>query len=283
MIKLALPSFTVEEAFDKCTQGAQGASLRNEFEKLKPFIVELAGHYKELADAGELHLLKDRLNDQQTEVNAQNLIDSYKNRMRPKGSSGRAIYEQILNQAPFQRCPYCEQNRVKSLDHFLPKAHYPSLSITPNNLVPSCTDCNYAKLDNKPIFAEQVVLHPYFDTLPDGEWLYAQVTANKGVAISFYCSPPSCWDDTLKKRLINHFNVFELQEVYGSYGAQLLVETLNRLSPQYSQNGGEAVKASLEEDIAYAEIINFNSWQSATLRAILNCAQFTLLFSETAI
>src|ERR1035438_3503170 len=40
-------------------------------------------------------------------------------------------------------CPYCDNNtRNLELDHFLPQDEFPLLSCHPDNLIPSCHDCN---------------------------------------------------------------------------------------------------------------------------------------------
>ena len=60
-------------------------------------------------------------------------------------------------------CPYCDLHEIEfdltSVDHFLPKSVYPTLSIFPPNLIVACTACNdrIKRANMKfPIF------HPYF-------------------------------------------------------------------------------------------------------------------------
>ena len=51
-------------------------------------------------------------------------------------------------------CPYCDGSlsgtRAK-LDHILPKESFPFLSVTPDNLVPACTDCNSIQIKGRKI------------------------------------------------------------------------------------------------------------------------------------
>jgi len=68
-------------------------------------------------------------------------------------------------------CPYCDgpltAGRAK-LDHFLPKENFPFLSVTPDNLVPACTDCNSIQIKGRkvplsqpPANAAADWFHPY--------------------------------------------------------------------------------------------------------------------------
>ena len=40
----------------------------------------------------------------------------------------------------------CHTSEVDTLDHYLPKSKYPSLSINPLNLIPICNKCNKTKV-----------------------------------------------------------------------------------------------------------------------------------------
>jgi hypothetical protein len=60
-------------------------------------------------------------------------------------------------------CPMCGSLKTTSLDHVLPKEHYPEFSIFSKNLVPAC-DCNTKrKTDTRNLATGARVLHPYFD------------------------------------------------------------------------------------------------------------------------
>jgi hypothetical protein len=75
-------------------------------------------------------------------------------------------------------CPYCGFGEPKDLDHYLPRSRYGELAIYPPNLIPSCNPCNNAKrtvvpeLDNA---AAPGFIHPYFQVLPDRDFLKADV------------------------------------------------------------------------------------------------------------
>ena len=58
---------------------------------------------------------------------------------------GRTYYDAIMAQAERGICPICGVRLASTLDHYLPKAKVPTLSVTPSNLIPACRDCNMDK------------------------------------------------------------------------------------------------------------------------------------------
>jgi hypothetical protein len=76
-------------------------------------------------------------------------------------------------------CPYCDGTLTPPLakvDHFYPKSEYPFLALTPENLVPACTDCNSIQVKGAQVPLELGALneavdwfHPYQRTA-DGQF-----------------------------------------------------------------------------------------------------------------
>ena len=73
-----------------------------------------------------------------------------------KNSPVRYIYDEIKLAPRNSICPLCAQRVVSTLDHYLPKSRHPAFAVTPLNLIPSCTDCNKAKLDLQPANASEL-------------------------------------------------------------------------------------------------------------------------------
>jgi hypothetical protein len=86
-------------------------------------------------------------------------------------------------------CPYCGFGEPRELDHYLPRSVYGELAIYPNNLVPSCGPCNNAKRTVVPGHGPAHgpgLIHAYFQTLPDQDFLKADVIfANGALEVSF--------------------------------------------------------------------------------------------------
>jgi hypothetical protein len=116
-------------------------------------------------------------------------------------------------------CPMCGQRTVGTLDHYLAQSLHPALVVTPANLLPSCGDCNKAKLDAQPRAVIEQTLHPYFDDADDGVWLYANVEEGTPTALLFYPDPPTVWPETKQARVRLHFRTFGLGALYASHSA----------------------------------------------------------------
>ena len=64
----------------------------------------------------------------------------------------------------YAHCPMCGAAHGKTLEHYLPREHYPEFAVFALNLVPSCITCNQHRSStaNAPNVALPM-LHPFFD------------------------------------------------------------------------------------------------------------------------
>lgn len=95
--------------------------------------------------------------------------------------------------ASAESCPYCGFGEVRDLDHYLPKADYSELAIYPKNLIPSCSACNNAKRRIVPGAGAAHgpgLIHPYFETLADVDFLVADVIfAGSALEVTYRVDP----------------------------------------------------------------------------------------------
>ncbi|WP_213803130.1 hypothetical protein [Granulicella sp. dw_53] len=71
-----------------------------------------------------------------------------------------------LRARTLQLCPACgEEGTPNTLDHYLPKEHYPEFSILPQNLLPMCDACQLNK-GSKTVDGSnrKLFIHGYYDT-----------------------------------------------------------------------------------------------------------------------
>lgn len=118
-------------------------------------------------------------------------------------------------------CPYCSFGEVTTLDHFLPKTVFPYLSITPANLVPSCSYCNTKKhiryADPK---TSRTLFHPFFEELDTQNASWLEVDINNAPSfllsdiLSFRVISLPTWGSTDKERADYYFEFFKLQKRY---------------------------------------------------------------------
>lgn len=130
------------------------------------------------------------IEDSSIEFDAKVSIAHYTSRMAKKLAPGRIYYDKLMSLPDHGRCPLCSQRVVSTLDHHLPKAHFPSLAVSPFNLIPACQDCNKTKSEDIPICSEEETLHPYYDDVEAFVWVKAKIRESIPVAIEFYVEPP---------------------------------------------------------------------------------------------
>ncbi|MDQ0919157.1 HNH endonuclease [Paenibacillus sp. V4I5] len=110
-------------------------------------------------------------------------------------------------------CPYCDLTKTRkdlvSVDHFLPKAHFPVLSIYPENLIVACKGCN------ETIKGENIkipIAHPYYEEISnyitfiidetDFMKYKVEIKINEGIP------------KLLKNKITNFIELFKLKERY---------------------------------------------------------------------
>lgn len=196
------------------------------------------------------------------------IIKVYTNKFVAEKSPGRKYYNTIREQAKLNICPICGIRPVKNLDHYLPKAKYPTLSVTPNNLIPSCRDCNMDKRDSASCDSQNIPVHLYFDDIPNEPWLH--VTVGDNLEILYYISCPKTVDEGVRKRLEKHLEFYDLHELYSSHASSQIADSINMWKKVMFQSGEQALKLSLEDECESAEKNDLNSWKSALYRGLIN-------------
>lgn len=188
-----------------------------------------------------------------------------------KSSAGRVHYDKLLKAAKHDLCPLCAHRDVTTLDHYLPKAKYPRLSVVPINLIPACKDCNTGKLSSYPQTAEEETLHPYYDDIESDQWLIATISQSRPLTINFHVIHAIGWSDLLFERVKNHFLFFNLKRLYSTQAARELTSRKFQLMNTYDSGAGQAGLQKLLEDEAISRArSNLNSWQSAMYRCLAN-------------
>lgn len=193
------PQFDAGDTYNTCINRVKNRELRDRLRSVRRTIVADAAEYEARANSQTLNLIA-VTNSVAGVVTADEMVRVYDQRMAGKKGPGRAIYDAIKLLPKGDRCPFCDQRNISTLDHILPKTLYPSLAVTPLNLAGACMECNKAKLDIAPTTQEEVVLHPYFDDLMDDQWLVAEVVQQNPCAIVFDVFRPRAWDDLTETR-----------------------------------------------------------------------------------
>lgn len=273
MRKLPEPSLNVVAVYTTCISKVKDPNLKSKLTLCASFINNANDIYERAAKGQNLNTINahDSINGT---VTKSEMIKVYTGRMVPKKAPGRTFYDKLLTSAPHGRCPLCGHRIVTTLDHILPKSHYPVYSVAPINLVPACKDCNISKEDVIPSSKEDVIIHPYFDDIESDLWLKAKVIESQPVVISFYVEKPTNWDNTKHLRVKNHFSVLGLSILYTSQSAEELINIRYSLETLYAKGGKVAVKNYLIDAANSRTAAYLNSWQSAMYTALCNSEWF---------
>ncbi|PSW06727.1 HNH endonuclease [Photobacterium lipolyticum] len=272
---IAIPDVTESYVLDKCISGIGIKEFRDRINEVSTHIISDGLRYKQKAESNELHtLIPVNIGDDELavgRVTKKELTSLYTNYLVGKTKPGREIYDALMIRAPLCRCPFCGLNHVSTLDHFLPKTKYPSLSVIPTNLVPSCKDCNTGKSSTVALTGSSQPLHPYFDREPfhTEQWLFARIIDSQPITVAYEILSPSGWSPENKSRVEAHFNEFKLYLRYSIEAASELASQEYIFNKYIESREYDSLLSDLEERYFSHERLNINSWQTALYKALL--------------
>ncbi|MBL3571570.1 HNH endonuclease [Rhodovulum visakhapatnamense] len=172
-------------------------------------------------------------------------------------------------------CPYCGFGEPTDLDHYLPRVVYGELSIYPNNLVPSCGKCNNAKRAIVPgVGPGPGLIHPYFQELPDADFLSASITFHDGsIDVSFFIDHETI-TAVLAEKLQFQLERLRLNERYPAQINKFLNE--QRESILMLREISEDLVASWlrRNAVSLADNFHRNDWRVALMRALSEVPDF---------
>jgi hypothetical protein len=249
-----------------CSSRIKDAGLRGRMDGIRPEIARAGDAFEAAMKRGDPASVA--TSDNVGEVTGAEMSALYVQRMAKIGAPGRQIYDELVGAAPASRCPLCAQRRVSTLDHYLPKAAYPSLAVAPDNLIPACADCNKSKSGRSPSNRAIATLHPYYDAVEDEVWLEAAVIGEAPAALRFYVGDVGAWDKHLLARVRCHFEVFGLGPLYAVEAADEMASIRDSLRRLDDAGGAASVRAWLEDRRQSCRANALNSWRTATYTAL---------------
>lgn len=266
MWSLQRPAHSARSTFTTCISRVRNPGLSARLTAATPTIVAASEQFDRAARRNRLHEIAAH-GTVDPDITVGEMEKVYTQRMAKTGAPGREIYDEIFASSPSGRCPLCMQRSVSTLDHHLPKAHFPSLAVAPLNLIPTCSDCNKAKLDARPTTAEEVPLHPYFDELGDEIWLNAIVIERQPAALRFLVTRAAGWSETLSARVDNHFRSLGLAALFASQAAEELLNIRHQLCMLRDSSPEDGVREELERRAISCAAARPNGWRTAAYRA----------------
>lgn len=253
-----MPSQAAPDVLATCIDGVADPALRLRMQAITAQLVADAANYDQLARVQSLHQVVRAPNV--GAVTRLELEALYSKQMSATNGAARVTYNALRNAAPNGKCPLCGIGTVTVLDHHLPKARYPNLSVCPLNLVPACDFCNNAKRARFPTCAEEQTLHPYYDDYTQQQWIFAQLDVAGPPVLVFHVNAPADWPELTRLRAKRHFDVVKLGVNYTSNANDDLIPLRDHLTMIAATKGEVGVQAYLaEEQARYAA--RLNCWQ----------------------
>jgi len=274
MRAITAPSEDPRVVYQTCVNSISDENLRNRLNALTDDIGTIAIYYEQKATAELLYTLQ--INNCENDdialgqATKNELKSVYTSHMVPSGKPARTTYDLLISRAPLGRCPFCGIGHASTLDHYLPKAKYPQLSVVPLNLIPSCKDCNTGKSAAVAITVGDQCLHPYFDhqNFINEQWVFAEVIHKSPATIRFYVQAPDYWSETHKERVRAHFSDFKLAARF-SVEASSEVACLRDIFLLYGDVlGVEGVRMHLAIQYQAYSKQHKNSWQTAMFQVL---------------
>ena len=253
-----------EEIFEKCISGYRDKSKVAVLSQCKCMVSCDSALYDKVVPA---KLEKFKQSSLPSNLDPKEVSKVYTEKFANEDGPGRQYYNAIKEQAERNICPICGIRMVKTLDHYLPKSKFPTLSVTPSNLIPSCRDCNMDKRDNVAYDSQNTPVHIYFDDVPNEPWL--QVTVGDNLEILYYISCPDTWDVGLRSRVEKHLDFYNLHELYSSHANGEVANSIHMWKKTIIQSNLEVLKLSLIDECESAELNDMNSWKSALYRGLV--------------
>lgn len=269
------PQLDPGDTFDTCISKIKNKALKARLEGVRQTIVDDSAEFESRAAAAELHLIAQSV-DVSGQVSKDEMVALYDGRFAGKKGPGRTIYSALQLLPKDGRCPYCDHRDVSTLDHVLPKTLFPSLAVTPSNLVGSCKDCNKTKLTAAPTSASDAALHPYFDDISSATWLRAHAVEQPICAVLFRVEAQVQWSQALNDRLQNQFGLLGLARLYSQQAAREMSGIRRNLIRVYEAgaDGATAVRRELKHQWESRYEDSPNSWQTALYDALHQSAWF---------
>ena len=191
-----------------------------------------------------------------------------------KGRILQPLREMLFNGV--ELCPICGIDAVTELDHHLPQSKFKPLAIHSRNLVPMCHPCNRAKLAG---FDEdgEGFLHPYYDLLPDLDFLVATIDLNgAALVVSFAIDLAAALPPGFAGRLTDQMTTLELDDRYQQEVNTYVASHAAALHLAHRADGQAGVRRILRLQERYeTRKFHRNHWRPALLRALTEHSGFT--------
>jgi len=186
MIAVTLPHLTVtsEAFYDAVVPQTIPLFKRQRLQGASEAVAQCIAEYRKLASEHRLSEFSIKTTDFGS-AQPEDFKSLYGSFLQSTTGVGRQHYDSLMVAHAQRVCPYCGTRKAKTIDHYLPHCDYPQLSITFENLVASCFECNTVKRTSAEMKCDEMLFHPYYETFPKNQWLVAEAVQDPPITVSF--------------------------------------------------------------------------------------------------
>jgi hypothetical protein len=268
MISIPKPTIKAKEVFIECISTVDNSQLKQDYTDCQDIIENAEEEFDEKFPLYEIHQIPQNLTILGG-IGKEEMKKVYTYRMVKIGMPGNKYYNILKSLAPHGKCPLCSVRGVDTLDHYLPKSKYPIFAVTPVNLVPACTPCNIGKRISFPTNEAEQTFHPYYDNVQSESWIKAKVIQTNPISFDYFVDCPNTWVQIQKNRAKNHFDAFNLNELFSSHANEELRGVKLHLQKLFNLHPGLLVEHLTDSYSSRLEL-GINSWQSIMYFSLLN-------------
>lgn len=275
-IKKPLSDKNVEMIFNTCVDAYEIEDKRNELREMSEKVISTTEEYNKYIPNNFVRFQHPDFD----EFEKKSLVRLYDYMIVQKRIGG--YYDSIMSNVN-RICPFCGEGMPKNLDHFLPKSEYPFLAVTPDNLVPSCRDCNMEKNSDKPVNNEDVPLHPYYDEITD-IWLEVNLdfSQKEFIGFEYYNGFDASKNPVLSGRIDAHIRVHGLQSNFETH-ANSMINSKKRNHLKTAEQSIDELRKDLTTELISFELEDKNSWRSALYRSLIKNIDVYVKWLEQAV
>jgi 5-methylcytosine-specific restriction endonuclease McrA len=269
MFAITKPELDIDAVFEACAGSITNPLIREKILTTKLYLRGSHKVYNVYATYSVLFSLNDEHNSHfSCKASKKDLVNLYEQQM-VRNIQGRKQYDIILGRSPNGICPFCGFAQATTLDHYMPKNKFPSFSISPLNLIPSCSDCNRGKNEGVAGSQSEQIIHPYYDhCLFNEQWLYAKVNETRPPSLTFFTDPPSHWEAIKAKRVDSHFKGFKLAKRFSVQVANEISSLRHELAYDFDVSMADGVQNSLIKKYFASSRVHKNWWKTAMYQAL---------------
>lgn len=269
--------YTFDQIYESCVIGARKREFTRDEIKLNSFLRACHNYYRIYADYGLLYQYID--NSASMGWNKNHLLDLYNSRLSKAGTTARKYYDLLKSYSVDNKCALCHISDANSLDHFLPKELFPSLTISPNNLIPSCDKCNRKKLEYFTKQKNAQLIHPRFEKYYNTFWLLAHFDERQNRIVVLPNKNIYHKESTEYHRVLKHISRLDIAAAYETNAMRKVREIVRATIINTNLTLEEAVKKEIETLQANAEEcieakFTFDMWKWITCMALLESDYF---------